>query len=272
MNSARDDYGTAMIVDCYRMSRRLTSAFTSLVLFFTAWLLTGSFIRDDVFMYGDHAGHYWTLWYTLNVAVPEHHRLIDWIPYWYAGYPERLFYPPGTMVVGWLLNLLTLGKLSTALIYESILFIAYALPAFTFYYALRRFGFEARAAFAAGMFALGFPTFFDGAHAVVIGMTGSRLSFGLNALVLVWTIDFIETRRWRYALLAAPTLALAIRCGCSGCARARGVLAVADAGTLVRCDDSAYPRHVRSDVAIAGGHRALAVRAPGVDGDRACAS
>lgn len=114
------------------------------------------------------------------------------------------------MIVGWLLNLLTLGKLSTALIYESIIFIAYALPAFTFYYALRRLQFEPRAAFAAGMFVLGFPTFFDGAHAVVIGMTGSRLSFGLNALVLVWTIDCIETRRWRYVLLAAPTLALAI--------------------------------------------------------------
>ncbi|MCX7841300.1 MAG: 6-pyruvoyl-tetrahydropterin synthase-related protein, partial [Anaerolineae bacterium] len=126
------------------------------------------------------------------------------------GYPERLFYPPGTMIVGWLLNWLTLGKLSTALIYESIIFIAYALPAFTFYYALRRLGFERRAAFAAGMFTLGFPTFFDGAHAVVIGMTGSRLSFGLNALVLVWTIDGIETRRSRYVLLAVLTLAFAI--------------------------------------------------------------
>jgi len=180
------------------------------VLFLLAWLIAGALLRDDVFILGDHAGHYWTLWYTLNVAVPQHHRLIDWIPHWYAGYPERLFYPPGTMLVGWLLHLLTFGKLSTALIYQSILFLAYALPAFTFYYALRHLRFERRAALAAGIFALGFPTFFDGAHAVVIGMTGSRLSFGLTALVLVWTIDFIETRRWRCAAFAAPTLALAI--------------------------------------------------------------
>ncbi len=184
--------------------------FALIALLMITWFIAGTFLRDDVFILGDHAGHYWTLWYTLNVAVPEHHRIIDWIPYWYAGYPERLFYPPGTMIVGWVLNTLTFGKLSTALIYESIIFIAYALPAFTFYYALRRLGFEARAAFAAGMFALGLPTFFDGAHAVVIGMTGSRLSFGLTALILVWTIDFIETQRWRHAVLAAPTLALAI--------------------------------------------------------------
>jgi hypothetical protein len=175
-----------------------------------AWAIAGVIIRDDVFIYGDHAGHYWTLWYTLNIAVPQHQRLIDWIPYWYAGYPERLFYPPGSMIVGWILNLLTLGKFSTALIYESIVFLAYALPAFTFYYALRRFGFQRNAAFAAGVMVLGFPAFFDGAPAAIIGMVGSRLSFGLNALVFVWTIEFLETRRWRCAWFAVTTLALAI--------------------------------------------------------------
>jgi uncharacterized membrane protein len=181
-----------------------------LLLFLIAWLIAGALLRDDIFIYGDHAGHYWTMWYTLNVAAPQHHRLIDWIPYWYAGYPERLFYPPGTIILGWVLNLLTLGKLSTALIYQSIIFITYGLPAFTFYYALRRLKFERRAAFAAGIAALGFPAFFDGVYAVIIGMAGSRLSFGLIALVLVWTIDFIETRRWRYGGLAALILALAI--------------------------------------------------------------
>jgi hypothetical protein len=114
------------------------------------------------------------------------------------------------MIVGWLLNLLTLGKLSTALIYEIVVFAAYALPAFTFYYALRRLKFERRSALAAGVLALGFPAFFDGAPAAIIGMVGSRLSFGLNALVFVWAIDFVESRRWRSGGLAALTLAMAI--------------------------------------------------------------
>ena len=188
----------------------LSDVVVGATLFLIAWLIVGSLVRDDVFIYGDHAGHYWTLWYTLNVALPQHHRLIDWMPYWYAGYPELLFYPPGSVMLGGFLNMLTLGKFPLALIYEIVVFIAYVLPAFTFYYALRHLCFECRAALAAGILALGFPTFFDGAHAVVIGMIGSRLSFGLTALVLVWTIDFIEMRRWRYAALAALALALAI--------------------------------------------------------------
>lgn len=180
------------------------------VLSAVAWAIAGFMVRDDVFIYGDHPGHYFTLWYSLNVAVPEHHRLIDWMPHWYAGYPELLFYPPGWVIAGWGLNLLTLGKLSTASIYQSIVFIAFALPAFTFYFAVRHLKFELRAAIAAGLFALGFPAFFDGAQAVVIGMLGSRLAFGLNALVLVWAIEFIESRRWRLGGLAAGALALVI--------------------------------------------------------------
>ncbi len=185
----------------------VADALALFALFLTTGLVAGTFLRDDVFIYGDHAAQYWTLWYTFNVALPEHHRLVDWMPYWYAGYPELLFYPPGTVILGWLLNTLTLGKLPTTLIYGSIAFLAYALPAFTFYYALRRLDFEPRVAWAAGFLALGFPAFLDGAPAVIIGMTSSRLAFGVNALVLVWAIEFINTRRLHFAGLAGLALA-----------------------------------------------------------------
>lgn len=82
-----------------------------------AWLAAGFLLRDDVFIYGDHPGQYWRMWYTLNVAWPLHHRLIDWVPYWYAGYAELQFYPPGFVLTAWLLNLIAFGKVSTALIY-----------------------------------------------------------------------------------------------------------------------------------------------------------
>ncbi len=127
-------------------------ALTLAVLALIAWLSAGFLVRDDVFIYGDHPGRYWLMWYTLNVSVPLHHRLIDWIPYWYAGYPELQFYPPGFVMVGWLLNVATLGMLSTPLIYGIVAFIAYALPGFTFYYAMRRFGFEWLTALMAGLF------------------------------------------------------------------------------------------------------------------------
>ena len=172
-----------------------------------AWLIAGFLLRDDVFLYGDHPGHYWLMWYALNVAAPLHHRLIDWIPYWYAGYPELQFTPPGFVLFGWLLNLVTLGKFTTALIYETVAFLGYALPGWTFYYAVRHLGFDRRAAFAAGVLGLVFPAFFDGAIGLFVGMIGSRLAFALNALLFVWGIDFIEGRGARYGILAGLALA-----------------------------------------------------------------
>jgi hypothetical protein len=188
----------------------IADALALAVLLALALSVAGFLLRDDVFLYGDHPGHYWIMWYTLNVAVPLHHRLVDWIPYWYAGYPELQFTPPGFVLLGWLLNLITLGKLSTALIYEIVTFTAYALPAFTFYYAIRHLGFDRVAAFTAGLFGLVFPAFIDGATALFIGMIGSRMAWALNALVLVWTIDFFEGRGARYAAFAALMLAVGI--------------------------------------------------------------
>lgn len=172
--------------------------------------IAGFLIRNDVFVYGDNPGQYWRMWYTLNISWPLHHRLLDWIPYWYAGYPELQFYPPGFVIVGWLMNLMTLGRLSTALIYQLVMFLAYALPGLTFYYAVYHWGFGRRAAFAAGVFGLVFPTFLDGATGLFIGMLGSRISFALDGIVLAWTIDYLEGHGARYAFLSALALAFAI--------------------------------------------------------------
>jgi hypothetical protein len=176
----------------------------------TAWFVAGFLLRDDLFIFGDHPGQYWRLWYTLNIAWPLHHRIIDWIPYWYAGYPELQFYPPGYVLFGWLLNIVTAGTLSTVWIYEIITFVSYALPGFTFYYAIRHFKFGHRAAIAAGLFGLICPVIWGGASAPFIGMVGSRLAFGLNGLVLVWAIDFLEARGPKYAWLSIGALASGI--------------------------------------------------------------
>jgi len=172
-----------------------------------AFLFAGFLLRDDVFIYGDHPGHYWLLWYTLNVAAPEQHRLITWVPYWYAGYTELQFTPPGYVLLGYALNALTAGIFSTALVYEIVAFIGYALPGFTFFYAVRHLGLGRATAFSAGVLALVFPAVFDGATGAFIGMIGSRLAFGLNALFFAWTIDALEQRGARYFFAAAFALA-----------------------------------------------------------------
>jgi hypothetical protein len=189
---------------------RLANALALLALSGISWVNAGFLLRDDVFLFGDHPGHYWITWYTLSVAAPLHHRLIDWIPYWYAGYPELQFTPPGYVLLAWLLNAVTFAKLSTPLVYEIVVFIGYALPGFTFYYAISHMGFERRAALLGGVFALIFLMFFDGATSLFVGMIGSRLAFALIALVFVWTIDWFENRGARYGAYAALTLAAAI--------------------------------------------------------------
>lgn len=204
--------GTSEHPDVVGTLRRFFNAdlLSLLMLAAIIWISAGFLLRDDVFIYGDHPGHYWLTWYTLNVAAPLHHRLIDWIPYWYAGYPELQFTPPGYVLLAWLINIITLGRVSTALIYESVAFIAYALPGFTFYYMIRRVGFGPLAAFAVGLFGIVFPAFFDGAIGLFIGMIGSRIAFALDALILVWCIDFVEARGAQYFFLAVLALAVAI--------------------------------------------------------------
>ncbi len=181
-----------------------------LMLLAIAVWIAGFIVRDDLFLFGDHPGHYWVMWYTLKVAWPLHHRLIDWIPYWYAGYPELQFTPPGYVILGWLLDQITFGRLSTLLVYETVVFAAYILPAFTFYYAVRHWAFGRVAAFSAGLFTLILPSFFDGANAIFVGMIGSRLAWGLGALVMAWGIDYLEGRGLQYAWLATVALAASL--------------------------------------------------------------
>jgi hypothetical protein len=86
-------------------------------------------------------------------------------------------------------------------------FVAFALPGFTFYYAFRHLAFARREAFVAGILGMLFPSFIAGTNALFIGMIGSRLAFGLNALALAWGTSWLERRGARYAFLTALTLA-----------------------------------------------------------------
>lgn len=179
------------------------------VLIVGAWLAGGFLLRDDLFIYGDHPGHYWLTWFTLEKAIP-HLNLAAWMPYWYAGYPELQFYPPGFALVAWLVRTLSFNQLSIVFAYETTVFIAYAFPAFTLYYALRHLRFGIPTALAGGVFGLIFPAIFGGTGAPFIGMIGSRLAFALNPLVLVWLMDVADGRGKRYWFLSVAALASAI--------------------------------------------------------------
>jgi len=167
--------------------------------------LTGGFLlRNDLFIYGDHPGHFVKLWHTLRVS----HHLLGWNPVWYAGYPEMQFYPPGFVLLGWGLDLLTLRQLPDFLLYQMLVFFAYLLPALTAYALARTVSGSRWVGLVTGLVTLFFSELWGGAGAVFVGLIAERLAFGLAPLVLLAGWKAMQARRpWRW--WAAAGLALA---------------------------------------------------------------
>ena len=166
-----------------------------IVLGITAWLITRHYLGETLFAWGDHPGQFMRFWYPLAHAVPESGSwlwgVIGWNPTWYAGYPEIQFYPPGTTLLGILLNIVTFGQLGPEQVYNFIPAIAFALPLFTCYaflrYALAPLGFipSALAGLTAGFLAISLKPMWGGIDGVVIGLMGERLAFAFAPLVLL---------------------------------------------------------------------------------------
>lgn len=179
-------------------------------LFSLAFWLAHSWLGNDLFIYGDYPGQFFRAWSLVDVQWPDRHRLFDWNPYWYAGYPELQFYPPGQALLVLLVKGLGLGMLSTVSAFQFSIFLSYFFPALTFYYALIHLRFSQRAAFLGGLFGLTFPAGVGGYTSVMVGMLGTRLSLGLDALVFAWGISAMRGRGDRWTLLAMGALALEI--------------------------------------------------------------
>jgi hypothetical protein len=141
----------------------------------------GFLLRNDLFLYGDHPGQFMRLWYPVRVS----HRLLGWNPLWYAGYPELQFYPPGFVLLGWLLDLLTVGRLAPFALYQLLLFVAYLLPGVTVYFLLSTVTRRRWMGLVGGVLALAFDGLWGGTAALFVGLVAERLAFGLVPLVLL---------------------------------------------------------------------------------------
>lgn len=162
------------------------------VLLLTALALAacGFLLRDDLFIYGDHPGQFLRLWYPLRAS----HRLLGWNPLWYAGYPELQFYPPGFVMWGWLLDILTLGRLSPLALYQLLLFTAYLLPALSIYALTGHVTQRRWMGLVCGALGLVFPELWGGTTAVFVGLVAERLAFGLVPLVILAGWRALHTR------------------------------------------------------------------------------
>lgn len=169
---------------------------------FALWAL-GFLLVDDLYIFADNPGTYVRLWWLLDVAGLA--GLLGWNPWWYAGWPEWQFYPPGYGLVGLVLQALTFGRLSSVQIYQALLFLSYLAPALVAYLALARIGLGRAVGFAAGTFLLVFPDLYGGVGGVLIGMLGDRPALGLAPLAWLFGVRLAESRR-----PALPLAALAL--------------------------------------------------------------
>ncbi|GEM_PF-572652 len=185
-----------------------------LVLSAGAWFVGRAYLTADLFIWGDNPGQFMRLWYPLTVSWPRFRQVVDWNPLWYAGYPELQFYPPGFVLVGMGIHLMTLGRLHPFGVYNALLFVALVLPAFTVYAFLRgllaRLGQwpAASAGAVAGLLALGFAPQWGGTNAVSIGLVGERLAFGVVPLVWLAGLALVEGPSVTRLAVAAGLLAL----------------------------------------------------------------
>ena len=171
--------------------------------------LTGGFLlRNDLFIYGDHPGQFIRFWSSVSVSP----HLLGWNPVWYAGYPELQFYPPGFVLLGWGLDLLTLRQLPVFFLYQSLVFLAYLLPALSAYALARTVSGSRWVGLVTGLVTLFFSELWGGAGAVFVGLLAERLAFGLAPLVLLAGWKAMQARHpgrwWAAAGLALAAVAL----------------------------------------------------------------
>ena len=188
------------------LRRTLDLAALAFILWFAS-RHAGFWLRDDLYLYGDHPGQFYRLWQALAVVWPEEGRLIGWSPYWYAGYPELQFYPPGFAILGWALWTLSLHKLSIVAVYQTLLFLAYLLPGMGFY-ALLAWGIRDRlAGLIAAWLAMISPALWGGVLGLNYGLPGERFVSGLIPLTVLAGLGMIRWRRaWAGAVLTTLLL------------------------------------------------------------------
>ncbi len=188
------------------LRRALDVAALTFILWF-AFRHAGFWLRDDLYLYGDHPGQFYRLWQALEVVWPEDGRLIGWSPYWYAGYPELQFYPPGFAILGWGLWTLSLHRLSIMAVYQTLLFLAYLLPGVGFY-ALLAWGIRDRVAgLAAAWLAMISPALWGGVLGLSYGLAGERFVSGLIPLTVLAGLGMMRWRRpWAGAALTTLLL------------------------------------------------------------------
>jgi hypothetical protein len=159
--------------------------------------------------FDDHPGQVYRLWHVLAHGPAPW----AWNPGWWTGYPELQFYPPGFFYLGLALHWISLGTLSTGVIYQILLWLTWLAPGVTVYALLLRIAGDGWLALPGALVALtlsaGVTSGVEGG--VHVGMLPARLGWALLPLLALALVRWVEdeaSRPWGPALIVMAAIAL----------------------------------------------------------------
>lgn len=161
-------------------------------------------LGGGLLIFDDHPGQLFRLWHGLHRGLLPW----EWNPDWWAGYPELQFYPPGYVLLGGLIHLVTLKVLAPEITYQLLLWIVYLLPGVTAFWLMAK---VCRSPWLALPTALVVLTMSAGSRSGVegglrIGMIAARLGVGLLPL-LALSLSAWQERGGKPPVWTAPLLA-----------------------------------------------------------------
>jgi len=171
----------------------IESIIPCLILILAGYAAFSFLFTSEPFVYDDHGFHYASLSRVLTDTQPVLKSIFGWNPSWFAGIPEFQFYPPGFVILGVLLNAITLGLLSTGTIYQSIIIFSLLLPGIAGYYLLENAGYSKWAALISGLILLLYPAGASGTlFGVIFGLLNSRIALGLVLLIIICYVNLLS--------------------------------------------------------------------------------
>lgn len=182
-------------------------------------LLAGCFCMGfwgdwDFYIVNDHPIRIQYLWETLRINLPIFHKLIYWNPFINCGEPSLSLYPPGFVIFGTAIDLITFHILPVEIIYKFLLIFAYYLPGFTSLLLYKKLGINRISATLGALIMMlysGITIGGDVEGGMVIGLLNMRLAVGLTPLVLYFAISCLEAQhKLKYALWTGLMLGLCL--------------------------------------------------------------
>ncbi|MEW6621156.1 MAG: hypothetical protein AB1422_17790, partial [bacterium] len=170
----------------------------------------------DFYIVNDHPIRIQYLWDTLKINLPIFHKLIYWNPFINCGEPSLYLYPPGFIIFGTAIDLITFHQLPIEIIYKLLLIFAYYLPGITSLLFYKKIGLSRISALLGALAMMLYSNMTIGGDVeggMIIGFLNMRLAVGLAPLILYFALSW----NLKNAIFTGLTLGLCLLTHPWGC-------------------------------------------------------